>query len=81
LSELGSQTEQGGQGARKVIPYELFISDDVPERDELLSVASEQVWQRTLVLVTCLLLHLRRSRMVGLKRPFVLLVRHALDIL
>lgn len=36
----------GGQGARKVIPYELSISDDVPERDELLSVASEQVMYR-----------------------------------
>jgi uncharacterized phage-associated protein len=32
----------GGLGAHKIIPYELSISDDVLERDELLTVASEQ---------------------------------------
>lgn len=33
---------QNGQGAHHVIPYELAIADDVPERAELLLIASEQ---------------------------------------
>lgn len=33
---------QGGQGAHHVIPYELAVGDDVPEREELLAVAAER---------------------------------------
>lgn len=33
---------RGGQGAHQVIPYALAISDDVPERPDLLAVARER---------------------------------------
>lgn len=33
---------QNGEGAHKVIPYELAVSDDIPEREELLAVAHER---------------------------------------
>lgn len=32
----------GGQGAHKVIPYELAVGDDVPAREEVLAVAAER---------------------------------------
>lgn len=33
---------QGGQGAHHVIPYELAVGDDVPEREEVLAIAAER---------------------------------------
>lgn len=33
---------QGGQGAHQVIPYQLAMGDDVPEREGLLAVAAER---------------------------------------
>ena len=33
---------QGGQGAHHMIPYELAVGDDVPEREGLLAVATER---------------------------------------